>query len=245
MTPLHFTFEELNDNHPAPWQAKSNAKTAAPANTPVQKDENTPADIDPSQYPLISCIMPTAGRAVYVARSIEMFLKQDYPNKELVIVYNHEDDLPKMEMPESVRLIRAKTKIIGAKRNEACRQSYGAIITHWDDDDIYNKNRLSVQAMPILTGEANITGLKNFLFYHTGTRLAYHPTPVLFSRMFTGSFAARTMMFSRLVWEQLTHYPNLTVADDAGFLTKALKKGAIANPVTFATPPLAPVSVTL
>ncbi|WP_159462607.1 glycosyltransferase [Caballeronia glebae] len=36
--------------------------------------------------PLISCIMPTYGRPAYVDEAVAMFLAQDYPNKELIIV---------------------------------------------------------------------------------------------------------------------------------------------------------------
>ncbi len=36
--------------------------------------------------PLISCILPTANRRRFVPQAIRLFLAQDYPNKELVIL---------------------------------------------------------------------------------------------------------------------------------------------------------------
>ena len=36
--------------------------------------------------PLVSCIMPTCNRRRFVPRAIDYFLRQDYPNKELVII---------------------------------------------------------------------------------------------------------------------------------------------------------------
>jgi hypothetical protein len=35
--------------------------------------------------PLVSCIMPTAHRRVFVPQAIRYFLRQDYPNRELII----------------------------------------------------------------------------------------------------------------------------------------------------------------
>jgi glycosyltransferase involved in cell wall biosynthesis len=36
--------------------------------------------------PLISCIMPTYGRPEFLGEAVAMFLAQDYPEKELVIL---------------------------------------------------------------------------------------------------------------------------------------------------------------
>ena len=140
------------------------------------KNEEAQEAITEPYYPLISCIMPTAGRAAYVAQSVGYFLAQDYPNKELVIAYNKDSDLPdgwaaypQYYLPANIRVVRVATKIIGAKRNEACRHTLGAIIAQWDDDDIYNTQRLSLQAAPIIAGATDITGLQQFVFYDATT----------------------------------------------------------------------------
>jgi hypothetical protein len=39
-----------------------------------------------SEEPLVSCIMPTCDRLQFVPEAVRGFLKQDYPNLELVIV---------------------------------------------------------------------------------------------------------------------------------------------------------------
>jgi len=36
--------------------------------------------------PLVSCIMPTADRRVFVPQAIRYFLRQHYPNRELIII---------------------------------------------------------------------------------------------------------------------------------------------------------------
>ena len=81
-------------------------------------------------YPLISCIMPTANRYRFVFESINSFLRQDYPNKELIIVFDQPSDLPAIKFPPNVKLIHIKNRILGAKRHEAYRHASG-IITNY------------------------------------------------------------------------------------------------------------------
>ena len=42
--------------------------------------------IDETSQPLVSCIMPTYNRREFVPRAIRYFLRQDYANKELIII---------------------------------------------------------------------------------------------------------------------------------------------------------------
>ena len=42
-------------------------------------------------FPLISCIMPTHNRRSFIPRAIAYFLRQDYPNKGLIIVDDRTD----------------------------------------------------------------------------------------------------------------------------------------------------------
>src|SRR4051794_36348973 len=88
-------------------------------------------------FPLISCIMPTYNRRAYVPRAIEYFLRQDYPNKELIIVDDGTDPVSDLvPADERIRYIRLNVKQpIGTKRNLACQEARGSIIIHWDDDD--------------------------------------------------------------------------------------------------------------
>ena len=183
--------------------------------------------------PLVSCIMPTAGRPVYVAQSVQYFLAQDYPNKELVIIYNQDTDLPlgwaacpPSFLPPNIRPIRVNTRIIGGKRNEACRHALGPIIAQWDDDDIYNTHRLTQQVTPILAGEADITGLQSFVFFDAATGYCWMPTPGLFKDIYVGEVHGGSLVFNRQVWEQMAVYPNFTHGEDAWFLRRVLKRGA-------------------
>ncbi len=182
-------------------------------------------------YPLISCIMPTAGRAQYVAQSIQYFLAQDYPAKELVIVYNKPTDLPAMPFPAHVRPVQVNTHVIGARRNEAIRHARGSIIAHWDDDDIYSPGRLTQQAMPVITGQAHITGLHSFVFLELATGTGWMPQKILFSDIFVGNVHGGSLVYDRAVWEQLANYPNTGLGEDAAFVARAVKRGAKLMPL--------------
>jgi len=87
---------------------------------------------------LISALCITYGRYQLLEEAIESFLKQDYPNKELIII----NDLPEQtlifEHPQ-IKIFNFKERFqtIGDKRNKSVEMSKGDILTSWDDDDIY------------------------------------------------------------------------------------------------------------
>jgi glycosyltransferase involved in cell wall biosynthesis len=192
--------------------------------------ENEP--IQEVQYPLVSCIMPTTGRPDQVFMAIQYFMAQDYPDKELVIVYNKVSDIPVHEsgapylFPDNIKFVQANTRIIGNKRNVACSHAQGAIIAQWDDDDIYNTNRLTLQVQPILAGEADITGLQNFVFYEAPTTDSWMADERLFSEIYVGNVHGGSLVYNRRVWEHVANYPNISMGEDAGFLRCAINKGA-------------------
>src|SRR5438874_1492302 len=112
-----------------------------------------PTDI----LPLVSCIMPTHNRRAFVPQAIEYFLRQDYPNKELIIVDDGTDPVSDLvPADERIHYIRLDVKQpIGTKRNLACQEARGSIIIHWDDDDWHASYQLSYQVEEIqrLMGE--------------------------------------------------------------------------------------------
>src|SRR6266852_5977449 len=102
---------------------------------------------EPKTLPLVSCIMPTYNRRFFLPLGLQLFLAQDYPNKELIIVDDGSDcvaDVVK-NIP-AVHYARLPTRSsIGAKRNFACQLARGTLIAHWDDDDWYAADRLRYQ----------------------------------------------------------------------------------------------------
>jgi len=111
--------------------------------------------------------MPTFNRRQFIPLAIRYFLRQDYPDKELVIIDDGTDRVADL-IPADPRIRyfglpgRAST---GAKRNLACKHSTGTLIAHWDDDDWYAPWRLSYQLEQLREAHADICGLDRVFFY--------------------------------------------------------------------------------
>lgn len=124
--------------------------------------------------------MPTCkGREHMLQLGIEYYHKQDYPNKELIIIG---DELGKS---------------IGEKRNYGCRIATGDLICHFDDDDFYKPDYLSKAAKHMFETGAQMTGLSSAYFYQPGTGLWLYE--------YKGRqpyVIGSGMMYYRTVWER-------------------------------------------
>lgn len=106
-----------------------------------------------SDQPLISCICITRGKPRLLQRAIGCFEAQTYLHKELVVLYEEDDEPTRRFVAENsfahhIRFIKAKAlprQPLGQLRNMAIEQSHGAFICQWDDDDWYHINRLQFQ----------------------------------------------------------------------------------------------------
>lgn len=178
--------------------------------------------------PLVTCIMPTRNRLDYVRQSIRYFERQDYPEKELIIVDDSFTDISK-ELPNDPRLRvlhAARPMSIGAKRNWACEMAKGQIIAQWDDDDFYSPRRLSAQVAPLLAGTADISGLVTNVIFDLPAWRFWRLSPALHKRMFVGDIHGGTLVYWRKIWQDLARYPDRSLAEDAIFLSKAVRNGA-------------------
>ncbi|MDB5148551.1 MAG: glycosyltransferase, partial [Mucilaginibacter sp.] len=92
--------------------------------------------IPTDENPLVSCIMPTYNRREFIPHAIHYFLRQDYPNKELIIIDDGTDVIRDIVPDiENIRYYYLDSKItLGAKLNMACDYAQGNILINWDDD---------------------------------------------------------------------------------------------------------------
>ena len=120
---------------------------------PASETTNTDRDL-----PLISCICPTYNRLPYhrhlIEEAIESFLRQTYPNKELIVV----NDCPGQELvceAPGVRVVNVPERFanLGDKRNAGHQLAQGEVFCPWDDDDISLPWRLSLSVE--LLGDAD------------------------------------------------------------------------------------------
>lgn len=188
----------------------------------------TPAVMRSKAYPLVSCIMPTRNRVDYVLQAIRYFQRQDYPERELIILDDGSDDLSgRLPSDDRIHYVRMPSEqSIGAKRNRGCGVAHGSIIAQWDDDDWYAPNRLSVQVAPLLAGEADLTGLTAGVFFDLLRWEFWRCTPDLHRRLFIGGVHGGTLVFNRTLWGRLAYYPNISLAEDAIFLRDTTQRHA-------------------
>ena len=178
--------------------------------------------------PLVSCIMPTAGRLPWVLQSIRYFQRQDYPNLELVIVDDGTEDVS-AHLPRDPRIRyvhRPKLGSIGAKRNLACEMAQGSYVAHWDDDDWYGASRLSAQLAPLLRGEADITALTGTPFFDVAEWQFWRCSPALYARIFRQAVHGGTLVYARSLFGAACRFPNISLAEDAAFLQASIRCGA-------------------
>ena len=100
------------------------AQVAAKGTTvvPASSERKPALRPEPVSLPLVSCIMPTYNRRRYVAQAILYFLRQDYPNRELIILDDGDDRVADLAPSDDrIRYIALDRRmILGAKRNLAC-----------------------------------------------------------------------------------------------------------------------------
>lgn len=177
-------------------------------------------------WPLVSCIMPTYDRRAFVPLALEQFRRQDYPNKELIVVDDGPDAVGDLvEGEPHVRYLRLTMRAtIGGKRNLACREARGQIVAHWDDDDWYAPDRLRYQAAPILSGAADLTGLVNNCVLELPGGDFWTPLPHLHPRLFVGDVHGGTLVYRRALLDTGIRYPETSLAEDAALIRQAVAR---------------------
>jgi len=218
---------------PAPAVVPFPASTAPrapepPAHLSPSTENATPGAATEPEPPLISCIMPTRGRTELALQAVRYFQGQDYPRLELVIVDEAGSDLESRLPPDPrIRWEAVPPGMsIGAKRNLAVQRARGEIVAQWDDDDWYAPRRLSAQAAPILAGRADVTALRADVFFDLERWEFWGCTEALHRRLFVGNVHGGTLMYRRAVWGARASYPSTSLAEDAAFLTRAVRTGA-------------------
>jgi hypothetical protein len=212
---------------------------AVPEN-PTSVDIVPAANLKPTAHsvsssgPLVSCIMPTRNRRPFIHLALQCFEAQDYLSKELIIVDDGEDSIEDLVRGHPhVRYERLRVRhSIGAKRNLACELAEGKVVVLWDDDDWYGSNRISAQIDPILSGDAEITGLDTRWLLNLNTKEFWTLSAPLHQRMFVGNIAGGTMAFDRDVWDRGVRFLSMDLAEDAYFLLEAQRTGARLIPVS-------------
>ncbi len=158
--------------------------------------------------PLVSALMVTTRRPLMALAAIACFQAQDYPNCELVVV---EDD-PDPQLGIAIQALNdVRIRFIklnpgqlnlGELRNHAVHAARGEWVCQWDDDDLYDPARISVQMAALQSQQADACFLSRWtIWWPQQKRFA---TSV--SRLWEGSMLARK--------SALNAYPSLRRGED-------------------------------
>jgi glycosyltransferase involved in cell wall biosynthesis len=156
----------------------------------------------------VSCICATfnrpPGHQWLLEEAIESFLRQDYPNKELVVISDCPGQELACEAPGVVVVnVPRRFRSLGEKLNAAVAMSSGSLLARWDDDDISLPWRLS-QALRLI-GEADYFNPGGYWFEDRSG--VHQPASI--------GYAHACSLMTRWAFDLLGGYPHLTVGEDA------------------------------
>ncbi len=175
--------------------------------------------------PLVSCIMPTTGdRRRFVPQAIRYFQRQTYPNLELVMLCDGEDDMSDL-IPLGDDRIRylylgRNRQPIGTKLNLGCERAKGDLIAHFDDDDWSHPDRLKTQVAALLAEDAEFCGLPSILFYviASGDVWLWRKPALLHPRLWNALPAGASFLYRREYWSQ-SPFPDIRLGQDMTFIS--------------------------
>lgn len=173
---------------------------------------------------LVSCLMVTRNRLDLARRAVECFASQTWPDKELVIVDDGDQDYSPMVMPYvnaglKVRYHRVPWRagvLLGSLRNQSIDFARGTWCMQWDDDEWYHPDRI-VSQMAERTGRCGVA-LKWVL-----VDLPVSPFGPLSFRADTGIATPGTILFRR----DAGRYENLSRNED-GLFMREVRRGGLA-----------------
>jgi glycosyltransferase involved in cell wall biosynthesis len=158
--------------------------------------------------------MPTYGRPSYVGEAVAMFLAQDYPAKELIVLNDCAGQVFRCDQP-GVRVINTDRRFpnLGEKRNAVIEMARGEIIAVWDDDDVHLPWRLSFSMTEMQKW--------NTEFYRPAEFWAYWGEPALHDNQSVDYWVSHGLvMFTKNLWQRVGGYPPQGVGEDAVFFQK-------------------------
>lgn len=176
--------------------------------------------------PLISCLCVTRNKVELISRAIDCFLAQTYPNKELIIIYEDNDNNIKNFLSKvtetTIRCYEVSTNpklSLGELRNLSLEYSLGEYFCQWDADDWYHNQRLEYQMKAILTMHKPICFLTYWIIFDTLTNKAY----LSYKRLWEGSI----LCSKDIVIKDNIKYPSEPRMEDNIFSKKIIKKNNV------------------
>jgi mannosyltransferase OCH1-like enzyme len=180
------------------------------------------------QIPRVSCLCITKNKYELLEQSIDCYLFQSHPNKELVLVYES-DNRPTIQRikaryakEESIKYVEIPVHpklTLGALRNISVEKASGEYITQWDDDDMYHPDRIRMQLGLAIKNKKDGNIVSCVVIYDKKLRRSF-----LFNNYkFDGSLFVRKQTFR----DKSIKYPNWKQGEDNIVRNALLDEGCI------------------
>lgn len=161
----------------------------------------------------ITAVCCTFARTDHLVEALACFLKQDYPNKKLVIFNSCVEQQLLFEHPDViVHNATERPKTMGETRNQAIELAPEGLLVVWDDDDLYASNHLSNFARgfdPQLHGWSKLD--KQFYMESLQLKGVSHGT-------------ANVVAFTKKAWRETGGYNEINVGEDQQFIGRLSSK---------------------
>jgi glycosyltransferase involved in cell wall biosynthesis len=179
-----------------------------------------------SAVPLVSCLMVTRNRAALARRAVLCFVRQTWPNRELVIVDDGDEDYEPMLAPFRLRarivyhrVPPAPARTLGALRNMSLGCTEAPFCAQWDDDEWYHPRRIARQMQCLTERSADAVVLKWTLMHLDRPGYRDHLARVDCSRGTPGTILHRSTDL---------RYPERPRSEDSAFLVDWQRIGEVA-----------------
>lgn len=169
-------------------------------------------------FPLISCLCVTYGKPGLLKRAIACFMEQSYPRKELIIVFEDNDQLTKdflgsSTYPDNIKIREVSAlvkKPLGKLRNIAVEEASGLYVCQWDDDDWYHIRRLELQYKAIRESGKAGSVLTRWMLFDNNTGRAY----ISHERNWEGSIMCLKQALTDHPYEEVTRGEDTAVVEN-------------------------------
>jgi len=201
---------------------------------------DTVTKITPTE-PLVSIIMPTYNRAVFMSEAVLSIQKQTYQNWELVIIDDGSTDntseIVEKLQEKRIRYIQNKTnKGLIARRLESLEYAKGSYVAILDSDDIWNspnKLREQVQHMtdnPLCAVVGTyITLIDNRSAIYGKTQYKTTDKDIRKHLLFRNQFTHSSVLMRKSSLSHTQGYRNTTLAEDYDLFLQLGQFGTFAN----------------
>jgi glycosyltransferase involved in cell wall biosynthesis len=182
-----------------------------------------------ADVPLVSVVLTTRDRPMFLDLALEYFRRQTYPHRELIVVDDGEHYPAERDAvaQRGGRLVRLESPApLGTKLNEGLELARGTWCAKWDDDDYYGERYLETMVGEVLAQRKEVCAplvafLSPFLFFDVASWQVRRSPNV----------PGATLFFAREDWEHRPFRGTLFNNEDVWFVRDQGRTGASVLPV--------------